>query len=108
MLIRLCGMRPPEKCNAEKIEISQIKKSGASGGEDTAHLNGLLREEVQQPIRLALDPREEERSAPRCQSLWEEKELTSFSKCRLGEMPRRSNRKCCNAAMRVAHAPETA
>ena len=108
MLTRLFSMRPPEMCRVEKIERSQIKKSGASGGEDTAHLKGLLREEVQQPTRLALDPREEERSAPRCQSLWEEKELTSFSKCRLGEMLRRSNRKCCNAAMRVAHATEKA
>ena len=78
MLTRFFGMRPPEKCNAEKIERSQIKKSGASGGEDTAHLNGLLREEVQQPTRLTLGPREEERSAPRCQSLWEEKQLSSF------------------------------
>ena len=80
MLTRLFSMRPPEMCRVEKIERSQIKKSGASGGEDTAHLNGLLREEVQQPTRLALDPREEERSAPRCQSLWEEKELSSLLK----------------------------
>ena len=65
------------------------KRAVPREGGHRSFVKGSPREEVQQPILVAMASREEDESPLlRCQVLWEEKELTSISGPNLRQMLR--------------------